>query len=306
MSTFRQLAAVAISFTAMGLMPLANAREITHAMGITDVPDNPQRVVVLTNEGTEALLAIGIKPVGAVESWKGNPWYDYLMPQMEGVTLLGTEGAPDLELIASLEPDLILGSKVRHEKIYEQLSAIAPTVTTETLGAPWQENLAVYADAVGKSAEGAAALAAFDARVATIHCALGEALDDSISLVRISPARTRMYLKASFPGVIIDAIGFKRPAAQDKDGFAEDLTKERIAELAADRIFYFSPDPNDAEAEANLADWTADPLWLGLDAVAAGQAQRVDDGIWVAAGGIFAANIVLDDIEAAYGLPSSR
>ena len=115
-----------------------------------------------------------------------------------------------------------------------------------------------------------------------------------------------MYLKASFPGVIIDAIGFKRPAAQDKDGFAEDLTKERIAELAADRIFYFSPDPNDAEAEANLADWTADPLWLGLDAVAAGQAQRVDDGIWVAAGGIFAANIVLDDIEAAYELPSSR
>ena len=306
MLTFRQFAAVAVSMSAMALAPLASAREITHAMGVTDVPDGPQRIVVLTNEGTEALLAIGVQPVGAVESWKGNPWYDYLMPQMEGVTLLGTEGAPDLELIASLEPDLILGSKVRHEKIYEQLSAIAPTVTTETLGAPWQENLGVYADAVGKAAEGAAALAAFDARVATIHGALGEALDDSISLVRISPARTRMYLKASFPGVIIDAIGFKRPAAQDKDGFAEDLTKERIAELAADRIFYFSPDPNDAEAEANLADCTADPLWLGLDAVAAGQAQRVDDGIWVAAGGIFAANIVLDDIEAAYGLPSSR
>jgi iron complex transport system substrate-binding protein len=306
MLTFRQFAAVAVSISALALAPLATARDITHAMGVTDVPDHPQRVVVLTNEGTEALLAIGVQPVGAVESWKGNPWYDYLMPQMEGVTLLGTEGAPDLELIASLEPDLILGSKVRHEKIYEQLSAIAPTVTTETLGAPWQENLAVYADAAGKSAEGEAALAAFNARVATIHDALGEALDDTISLVRISPARTRMYLKASFPGVIIDAIGFKRPAAQDKDGFAEDLTKERIAELAADRIFYFSPDPNDSEAEANLADWTADPLWLGLDAVAAGQAQRVDDGIWVAAGGIFAANIVLDDIEAAYGIPSSR
>lgn len=306
MLMFRRLAAVVVSVAAMALTPLAMAHEITHAMGVTDVPDNPQRIVVLTNEGTEALLAIGVKPVGAVESWKGNPWYDYLMPQMDGVTLLGTEGAPDLELIASLEPDLILGSKVRHEKIYAQLSAIAPTVTTETLGAPWQENLAVYADAVGKSAEGAAAVAAFGARIAVIQAGLGEAINETISLVRISPARSRMYLKASFPGVIVDAIGFKRPAAQDKDGFAEDLTKERIPELAADRMFYFSPDPTDSEAEANLADWIADPLWLNLDAVKAGRAQRVDDGIWVAAGGIFAANIVLDNIEAAYGLVSSR
>ena len=95
MLTFRQFAAVAVSMSAMALAPLASAREITHAMGVTDVPDGPQRIVVLTNEGTEALLAIGVQPVGAVESWKGNPWYDYLMPQMEGVTLLGTEGAPD-------------------------------------------------------------------------------------------------------------------------------------------------------------------------------------------------------------------
>lgn len=306
MSTIRNslagLAVVAMALAASAV----SAREITHAMGITEVPDTPQRVVVLTNEGTEALVAIGIKPVGAVESWKGNPWYDYLMPHMDGVTLLGTEGEPNLELIATLEPDLILGSKVRQEKVYQQLAAIAPTVLTETLGAVWQDNLRVYADAAGKSAEGEAALAAFDGRIEAIRGALGEAVNETISLVRISPARTRMYLKASFPGAIVDAIGLKRPAPQDKDGFAEDLTRERIPELAADRIFYFSPDRNDAEAEANLADWIDDPLWLGLDAVKDDQAQRVDDGIWVAAGGIFAANIVLDDLEAVYGLASTR
>lgn len=284
----------------------AFAREMTHAMGVTDVPDNPQRIVVLTNEGNEALVAIGVTPVGAVESWKGNPWYDYLMPQMDGVVLLGTEGAPDLELIASLEPDLILGSKVRQEKVYEQLSAIAPTVMTETLGAPWQENLAIYADAVGRSAEGTDAIAAFDGRAAAIRSALGDNISDTVSLVRISPARTRMYLKDSFPGVVVAAVGFNRPESQNRDEFAEDLTKERIPELAADRIFYFSPDPNDADAEANLGDWMADPLWLNLDAVKAGQTQRVDDGIWVAAGGVLAANILLDDIEAAYGLASTR
>lgn len=296
------MALVAVSALATPL----SAREITHAMGVTDVPDSPQRIVVLTNEGTEALLAVGVTPIGAVESWKGNPWYDYLMPQMGGVTLLGTEGEPNLELIATLEPDLILGSKVRQEKIYEQLSAIAPTVLSETLGAVWQENLTVYSDAVGKAAEGQAAIAAFNTRAAAIRAALGDRADDTISLVRISPARSRMYFKNSFPGVVLDAVGFARPAAQDKDEFAEDLTRERIPELAADRIFYFSPDPTDAEAEANLADWLDDPLWQNLEAVKAGNARRVDDAIWVAAGGVFAANTLLDNIEAAYGLASTR
>ena len=177
---------------------------------------------------------------------------------------------------------------------------------TETLGAVWQDNLRVYTDAVGKADEGDKVIAAFDARAAALRDALGEAASDTVSMVRISPARTRMYLKDSFPGVVIEAVGLSRPASQDRDEFAEDLTKERIPELAADRIFYFSPDPTDTEAEANLADWLADPLWQNLDAVKAGKAQRVDDAIWVAAGGVFAANTLLDDIEAAYGLASTR
>lgn len=58
--------------------PAAGAVEITHGMGTTEVPDNPQRVVILTNEGTEALVAVGIKPVGAVKSWLGDPWYAHI------------------------------------------------------------------------------------------------------------------------------------------------------------------------------------------------------------------------------------
>lgn len=304
MATARMLLVPAL-LTGLLVAP-ASAREVTHAMGVTDVPDNPQRIVVLTNEGTEALLAIGVVPVGAVESWNGDPWYDYLTPMMGEATLLGAEGAVNLELIAALEPDLILGSKVRQEAVYEQLSAIGPTVMTETLGGVWQENLAVYADAVGRSAEADLALSAFQGRIAAIHTALGEAVEDQISLVRISPARTRMYLKDSFCGAILDAIGFARPAAQDKDAFAEDLTKERIPELAADRIFYFSPGVDDVEGEANLADWLDEPLWKDLLAVQAGRAHRVDDSVWIAGGGIYAANAVLDDIEAVYGLASTR
>jgi iron complex transport system substrate-binding protein len=109
------------------------ARTITHAMGETKITGTPQRIVVLTNQGTESLLILGIKPVGAVKSWIGEPWFDHIKDQMDGVEVVGDETQPNMELIASLKPDLILGTKVRQEKIYSQLSSIAPTVFTENL-----------------------------------------------------------------------------------------------------------------------------------------------------------------------------
>ncbi|WP_446937157.1 hypothetical protein [Lysinibacillus fusiformis] len=36
----------------------SNAYSVEHAMGTTEVKDTPKRIVVLTNEGTEALLAL--------------------------------------------------------------------------------------------------------------------------------------------------------------------------------------------------------------------------------------------------------
>ncbi|UXN73978.1 hypothetical protein N8D56_01040 [Devosia sp. A8/3-2] len=68
MSTLRNTFAAMACAAIPALAPGAMAREITHAMGTTEVPDSPQRIVILTNEGTEALLAVGIKPVGAVRS----------------------------------------------------------------------------------------------------------------------------------------------------------------------------------------------------------------------------------------------
>ena len=82
------LAGLALAAT-VALSGAAQAREVTHAMGTTDVPDAPQRVIILTNEGTEALLALGVTPVGAVRSWLGDPWYDHIAARMEGVEVVG-------------------------------------------------------------------------------------------------------------------------------------------------------------------------------------------------------------------------
>ncbi|HWU18957.1 MAG TPA: iron-siderophore ABC transporter substrate-binding protein [Devosia sp.] len=306
MSTLRTTFAAMACAALLALAPGAMAREITHAMGTTEVPDSPQRVVILTNEGTEALLAVGIKPVGAVRSWVGEPWYDHIAADMADVTVVGEESAVNLEAIAALEPDLIIGNKMRQEKIYDQLSAIAPTVMSERLRGDWKVNMALYTEAAGKGEEGKAALAAYDGRIAKIAAEAGPLLEEKVSLVRFMSGMTRIYYKDTFAGLILSEIGFKRPASQDKPEFADDVGKERIPDFDGDRLFYFVYEIGDGVAEKVAAEWTADPLWQNLAVVKAGKAYAVSDTIWNTAGGFIAANLLLDDIEKHYELASTR
>lgn len=280
----------------------ADARTIEHSMGTTEVPDSPQRVVVLTNEATEAVLALGVVPVGAVRSWLGDPWYDHIAEPMADVTVLGTEHAPNLEVIAALRPDLILGNKMRQEEIYPQLSAIAPTVLSTTLRGEWATNFALYAAALGREEQGAEILAAFEDRTRAIAAGLGDRVGEEISLVRFMPAATRIYYKNSFAGVILDKIGFSRPPPQAKDEFADQVTRERIPEMDGDRLFYFVYEPGDGDALTAEAEWMREPLWQTLKVTQNDRVHRVSDAVWNTAGGVIAANLMLDDLERIYGL----
>lgn len=280
----------------------AGAAEIEHSMGVTTVPNAPQRVVVLTNEGTEALLALGVTPVGAANSWVGDPWYPHIADRMEGVEPVGKESAANLELIAALEPDLILGTKLRHEAIYEQLSAIAPAVISERLRGDWRINFQLWAKAVGKEKEGAAVLEKFDARVADLAEKLGDNKEEKVSVIRFMPGHIRIYQLDSFSGFILDRVGFDRPENQKVDSFVLKVGKESIPDMDGDRLFYLTYEPGDGEATELAKEVLADPLWETLGAVKAEKVHAVDDSIWNAAGGVLAANLMLDDIARIYGV----
>ncbi|QOJ82712.1 ABC transporter substrate-binding protein [Bacillus subtilis] len=284
----------------------SKTRTVKHAMGTSDnIPANPKRIVVLTNEGTEALLALGIKPVGAVKSWKGDPWYDYLKDDMKGVQNVGLETEPNVEAIAELKPDLIIGNKVRQEKIYDQLNAIAPTVFAESLAGNWKDNLTLYANAVNKADKGKEVIADFDKRVSDLKNKLGDQTNKTVSVVRFLSGESRIYYTDSFPGIILDQLGFKRPEKQvelfkkqkDQFTFSTD-SKESIPDMDADVLFYFTYKADNAKENEKWANqWTSSSLWKNLKAVKSGNAHEVDDVVWTTAGGIKAANYLLDDIE---------
>lgn len=278
--------------------------EVVHAMGTETIEGTPQKVVILTNEGTEALLALGVKPVGAVKSWTGDPWYEHIKAEMEGVTVVGEESQPNIELIASLQPDLIIGNKMRQEKVYEQLKAIAPTVFAEDLRGEWQTNFTLYATALNKKAEGEALLAAFDERIQDFKTKAGDKVNETVSVVRFMAGKTRVYHTNTFSGIIFEKIGLARTemTKNAKDTFVDEITKERLPEADADRIFFFTYETGDGGASQTEQDWTNDPLWKNLGAVKNGQVYKVDDAIWNTAGGIKAANILLDELYGIYGI----
>ncbi|MGE7795490.1 ABC transporter substrate-binding protein [Lysinibacillus fusiformis] len=284
----------------------SNTYSVEHSMGTTEVKDTPKRIVVLTNEGTEALLALGIKPVGAVQSWTGDPWYDHIKDQMEGVEVVGIEHEINLEKIASLKPDLIIGNKLRQEKDYAKLSKIAPTVFSETLRGDWKENFELYAKAVNQESKGKEVLTAYDDKLQALKEKLGDQTNQEVSFVRFMADKSRIYYTDSFSGIIFDALGFKRVPAQAelfKDNaklgnLAVEVGKEVIPQMDGDVIFYFTYMPTgDDSALATEQEWTQDPLWKNLSAVQKGNAHKVDDVIWNTAGGILAADIMLDQVE---------
>lgn len=86
------------------------------------------RVVALEWVYVEDLLALGIQPVGMADIRGYKTFVDIEPTLAETVVDVGTRQEPSLEAIAQLQPDLIIGTQLRHEAIYDSLSAIAPTL----------------------------------------------------------------------------------------------------------------------------------------------------------------------------------
>jgi iron complex transport system substrate-binding protein len=271
----------------------AKERVVEHAMGKTKVPVNPQRVVVLDTGELDIVLALGVKPVGAVIAPEENDFPAYLKDKTQGVQKVGTIAQPNLETIAALKPDLILTNTLRHEKIYDKLSQIAPTVVGERPNW-WKNNLKLYAQALGKEQEAEKLMADYQKRLDEFKQKMGDRLSKTqVSLLRSFPDHARIYQNDSFAGQVLKDAGLPRPKSQDKAAVFEKVTEERIPDMDGDVIlmFYYGKSKGDS-----LAKIKSNPLWAQLNAVKQGKVYEVDDGIWGLGLGPIAANLIVDDL----------
>lgn len=139
-------------------------QSVEHNFGTTTVEKKPERIVVVGLTEQDIVLELGYKPVATTE-WYGDqpyavwPWAQEALGDAKPEVLSNADGF-ELEKIAALRPDLIIGANAGMEqKDYEQLSRIAPTIGTPKGGtqyfSPWDKQVSVVAQALGKPEEGA-------------------------------------------------------------------------------------------------------------------------------------------------------
>lgn len=137
---------------------------ITHVYGDTVIPAQPERIVTWGWASHDAMLALGVVPVGIPYFSYGGDENGILSWDKAKIAELGVEmpaildnsGSPPIEQIAALKPDLIIAvySGITQEE-YNLLSAIAPVVAYRDApwGTPWRDTILLTGEAIGRKAE---------------------------------------------------------------------------------------------------------------------------------------------------------
>lgn len=298
--------ATATTTTASGSGAEAAAEEaaphtVEHAMGSTEVPGSPARVVVLDSSMLDSAVALGVVPVGATEGLAGSGLPEYLGDEvLDEVELVGLTESPNLEAVAALQPDLIIGAKVRHEAIYGQLSQIAPTVFSESSGTDWKSQVRLTGEALGRSDDAEALLTAFDERAAQVGEAIG-AEGTTATIVRFIPGQIRLYGPATFSGSVLDAVGFDLgDKGYDPQYGMAVISAEQIDMADADVLFATNPsEESDGQIQSDRD--ALGTRWDNLTAVKEGRQFDIADMTWMTGIGVLGANRILDDLEQRLG-----
>lgn len=266
----------------------AAPRTVAHAHGETQVPADPQRIVVLEPVQLDTTVALGRVPVGAAVLNPTASVPAYLGDRARSVSPVGTVAEPSLEAIAALAPDLILGTESRHSALYDGLSAIAPTVFMASQADPWQDNVRFVGQALGADAEAQGLLDRYEQRcdeVATAHGTAGR----TAQLIRPRDGQLTLYGPTSFAGSTLECAGFTTPPRDWEDSISVDLSPEFVLDARADLVLVTGTTAGDESV--------IPPAVAAVRAESFPDLHVVDQSFWITGVGPLGGLAVLDDLE---------
>lgn len=268
--------------------PAAFPVTVPHVYGEAVIAAPPTRVATVSWVNADALLALGIVPVGMPRiEWGGNengsaPWIDAKLEELGAP--LGSENAPVLyseadgiafDDIAALTPDLILGaySGISQED-YDRLSGIAPVVAFPELafGTSWQDTTLLAGQALGLTAAAEAVVADVEALLAAQAETHPELAGTTFIYGNLDPAATPpiyVYTAQDTRPRFLTSLGMveapvSAQASASTTAFYVEWSGERAAELESDVFVSWVAD------DTVVATIESDPLLSQIPAVEAG------------------------------------
>jgi ferric hydroxamate transport system substrate-binding protein len=265
---------------------------VTHDGGDTTLEQKPTRIVALEWHTVEDLLVMGIQPVAIADVEGFKTWVTIDVALADDVQDVGTRQEPSLEALAAAQPDLILGLDYRDIALYDQLSAIAPTILVSSY--PQEEGVTPLDDLRARlrhegwfldtAAAAEEAIATMDATIAEQQAAI-----DAAGLTGTPYVVTQAYTAENQPtmrlfsdqALVADAIsatGLENAWTEDGGewGFTTN-TIEAFIDLPEDvHVFYIIND-TDNVLDTFLND---DPIWQSLPFVQKGNFHPLGGDTW--------------------------
>ncbi|WP_432076170.1 iron-siderophore ABC transporter substrate-binding protein [Streptomyces wuyuanensis] len=240
---------------------------VEHKYGSTTIESEPKKVVTLGLSDQDAVLALGVKPVGSVDWFKEQPYGKWPWAKDKWGSappqIVGERDEYNVEKIAALKPDLIIAqySGMKKEQ-YDTLSKIAKVVAQpkghEDYQAPWQDMTKQIGKALGKTAETEKLIAGIDARFKAVRDEHPEWKGRTVTVGEpYEPGKFSAFSPKDPKVIFLTEMGFttsdKYRAALGKENIA-DLSFERFDVMEADRTVWLgTPDTEKA--------LKADPLY---------------------------------------------
>jgi iron complex transport system substrate-binding protein len=239
---------------------------VEHKYGTTEIKAEPKRVVTLGLSDQDAVLALGTKPVGAIDWFKETPYgkWPWAKP-LWGDTppeVVGERDEYNMEKIASLKPDLILAqySGMKQEQ-YDTLSKIAPVVAQpkgfEDYQAPWQDMTRLAGKALGKSEQVEKLISDVDGKFAAAKAAHPEFAGKTAVVADAYQPGTYSVFSPNDPKMLfLTQLGFVVPdKVKEAVGTQNvaDLSYERFDVIDVDRLVWLIADPASTDQVKNEA-----------------------------------------------------
>lgn len=273
----------------LSLLPVfAGAASWQHEQGTLTLNKTPERVIALNWAATEALLLLGVTPIGVADRDGYNVWVRE--PELpEGVANIGTRVAPSLEAIAELKPDLIVTSS-EMAPAANLLERIAPTYVVSVYkqgSRPFEKAsgmLTTLGEMLNREERAKAVLNDIDQTLQTQRRRLENAglTERPVALVNFLDDRhVRVYAPNGLFQSALDALGLENawPHSGNYWGFSV-VGLEAIAPYQDSRIVVISPTlPGLSDTLANS------PFWTYLPPVQRNQVYQIDP-VWPF-GGVF-------------------
>lgn len=269
-----------------------NAHDIIHEVGTTRIEGRPARVVALEFSFVQTLDQLGVTPVGIADDDDAAR-----VPQLLGkkidYTSVGTRLEPNLELVSSLQPDLIIADSTRHATLYPQLGAIAPTIMLNSWEGSYQDikhSALTIADALGDRAKGETAVAEHDKRMREIAAKIPAGSDGRVLLAVATPDGMSLHTSSAFTGSVFKAIGLK-PAVDATDTVESGVGLERLVAVDPDLLFVATDGPGTVYDE-----WRNNSAWAGISAVRSKAVYEVNRNEFSRFRGMHTAEVIAADV----------